>query len=117
LFHELIIKFLSFTLLCLSISFVFCEAGVGTDWTFYPPLSSIKFHSGASLDLAIFSLHLSGAASRLGAINFICTRINMRSNGLPFHKLPLFVWAVFITAFLTTPGVVCFSRGNYSAFN
>jgi len=76
------------------------EAGVGTGWTVYPPLSSINAHSGASVDLAIFSLHLSGAASILGAINFICTILNMRVKSLYMHKLPLFVWAIFITAFL-----------------
>uniref|UniRef100_A0A7S3P0U4 Cytochrome c oxidase subunit 1 n=1 Tax=Amphora coffeiformis TaxID=265554 RepID=A0A7S3P0U4_9STRA len=86
--------------LLLLIGSVLCEAGVGTGWTVYPPLSSVTGHSGGSVDLAIFSLHLSGAASILGAINFICTITNMRSKSLPFHRLPLFVWAIFITAFL-----------------
>jgi hypothetical protein len=66
----------------------------------YPPLSGITAHSGGATDLAIFSLHLSGAASILGAINFICTITNMRSSSLAFHRMPLFVWAIFITAFL-----------------
>lgn len=74
------------------------QLGSGIGWVLYPPLSTSE--TGYSTDLAIFAVHLSGASSILGAINMITTFLNMRAPGMTMHKVPLFAWSIFVTAWL-----------------
>lgn len=91
---------LSFWLLPPSLFLLFFAAvkfGIGTGWTVYPPLSIIE---SKGVDFTIFSIHIAGVSSLMGAINFITTVINMRHVGLNMHIVPLFAWAVLVTAVL-----------------
>ncbi len=74
------------------------QSGSGVGWVLYPPLSTNE--GGFSMDLAIFAVHLSGASSILGAINMITTFLNMRAPGMTLHKVPLFAWSIFVTAWM-----------------
>jgi cytochrome c oxidase subunit 1 len=74
------------------------QLGAGVGWVLYPPLSNNE--GGYALDLALFAVHLSGASSILGAINMITTMLNMRAPGMTMHKVPLFAWSIFVTAWL-----------------
>nr|YP_009380086.1 cytochrome c oxidase subunit I [Archaphanostoma ylvae]ARS00889.1 cytochrome c oxidase subunit 1 [Archaphanostoma ylvae] len=98
----------SFSLLVLS---SLAESGVGGGWTLYPPMSDLMGQPGMSVDLAIFSLHIAGASSIGGSINFLCTIINLRTPGMTWQELPLFIWSVFFTAILLVLSLPVFAGG------
>jgi cytochrome c oxidase subunit I len=77
----------------------FVDGGAGTGWTLYPPLST-SGQPGMAVDMCIFATHLLGASSILGSINIITTVLNMRPKGMTLMRMPLFVWSIFVTAFL-----------------
>ncbi|MEM1341110.1 MAG: cytochrome c oxidase subunit 1, partial [Pseudomonadota bacterium] len=79
---------------------VFVDGGAGPGWTFYPPISAIDAPTSRAVDFAIFAVHVSGASSILGSINIITTFLNMRAPGMTLHKVPLFAWSIFVTAWL-----------------
>ncbi len=67
-------------------------------WYSYPPLSEQT--GGNGQDLWILSLHILTLSSFAGAINFLATIHNMRTRGMTWMRLPLFVWSIEIYAWL-----------------
>merc|ERR1712083_732489 len=75
------------------------EFGGGTGWTLYPPLStSLMSLSPSSTAFVVFGLLMSGISSCLTSLNFWVTILNLRSYCLTCNTMPLFPWAIFLTA-------------------
>jgi cytochrome c oxidase subunit 1 len=81
------------------------EAG----WTSYPPLSTQS--EGNGQDLWILSLHLLTISSFAGAANFIVTIHNMRTRGMSWMRVPLFVWGIEVYAWLLVVVLPVLSAG------
>jgi len=83
-------------------SFLVKGGAAGGGWTNYPPLSDLSELSGVNVgqNLWIISLLISGVASLMGAVNYITTVVNMRCPGMSFFRMPLAIWAIFVTAIL-----------------
>ncbi|MCB9232446.1 MAG: cbb3-type cytochrome c oxidase subunit I [Bacteroidia bacterium] len=85
---------------------IFVPTGpAGGGWTVYPPLSALEQAnpgSGIGMDLWLSSMALFIVSSLLGAINYITTVLNLRTKGLSMTRLPLSIWAFFLTAIIGT---------------
>lgn len=88
---------------------LFVESGpASAGWTIYPPLSALPQAiggSGLGMTLWLISMAIFIASSLLGSLNYIVTVINLRTKGMSMTRLPLTVWALFVTAII---GLVSF---------
>jgi cytochrome c oxidase subunit 1 len=82
-------------------------------WWSYPTLSeNLPYASpGHGQDYWILSLHLLSISSLLGAINFIVTIHNMRTRGMTWMRMPLFVWAIEAYSILLLVALPAISAG------
>ena len=88
-----------------SISFVVggVTAGPASGWTAYPVLSAIRAAAPGSGDAQtwwLMGLTFVGVSSMMGSVNYMTTIINMRAPGMTLFRMPLTIWAMFITAIL-----------------
>src|SRR5262249_4664014 len=82
-------------------------------WTSYPTIASIMMPvttegtsspasqgSGMGQIMWLVSLTFVGISSMMGSVNYITTIINMRAPGMTLFRMPMTIWAMFITAIL-----------------
>ncbi len=77
--------------------FSLVAGGVDTGWTFYTPYSTTTSTSVISITLGAFIL---GFSSICTGLNFIVTVHKLRSPGMTWFKMPLFVWGMYATALI-----------------
>ncbi|HJR52352.1 MAG TPA: cbb3-type cytochrome c oxidase subunit I [Gemmatimonadota bacterium] len=83
-------------------SFFVTGGASAAGWTSYAPLSASPELSGVYMGQKLWCLSLIvlGFSSLMGAVNYITTIVNMRAPGMKWMRLPLPIWALFITAIL-----------------
>ena len=93
-----------FTACVIMMSSFFIQTGpASAGWTVYPPLSALPTAisgSGLGMTLWLISMVLFVASSLMGGINYVSTILNMRTKGMDLWKMPLTIWAFFLTAVL-----------------
>ena len=91
-----------FTACVIMIASFFIESGPASPgWTIYPPLSAVPTAiagSGLGMTMWLASMTLFIVSQVLGGVNYISTVLNMRTKGMDLWKMPLTIWAFFLTA-------------------
>ena len=89
--------------ICIGLSFLWPPYGAGGGWTSYPPLSAVQAAapgSGLPQTLWLLGVTFVGVSSMMGSVNYMTTIIQMRAPGMTMFRLPMTIWAMFITAIL-----------------
>ncbi|MES2456505.1 MAG: cbb3-type cytochrome c oxidase subunit I [Bacteroidota bacterium] len=93
-----------FSACVIMMSSFFIQTGpASAGWTIYPPLSALPTAisgSGLGMTLWLVSMVLFVASSLMGGINYVSTVLNMRTKGMDLWRMPLTIWAFFLTAIL-----------------
>ncbi len=82
----------------LMLSFFANGGAAKAGWTSYPPLSTQT--AGTGQDLWILSLHILTVSTVAGAVNFLVTIHNLRTRGMTWTRMPLFVWSIYVYSWL-----------------
>ena len=80
------------------VSFFVPGGAAQSGWTSYAPLAVIQ--PGLNQTMWLIGMVFLITSSLLGSLNFIVTIVQLRAKGLSWMRLPFFVWAQFVTAFL-----------------
>src|SRR5207302_230088 len=94
------------------LSFFAAGGGPAAGWTSYPLLATSPMppgegfqspaapNSGHGQIYWLLALIFVGVSSMMGSVNYITTIVNLRCPGMTLFRMPMTIWAMFITAML-----------------
>jgi cytochrome c oxidase subunit I+III len=92
----------------------FVNAGPDAGWFSYPPLAGPDYAPGKRIDFWAQMITFTELSALLEAVILIVTVFKLRAPGMTLARLPLFVWAMLVTAFMVLfamPSVMLASTG------
>jgi cytochrome c oxidase subunit I+III len=78
----------------------FLNTGPDVGWFGYPPLSGPEFSPGKRADVYAQAITFTEIAALVGAVELIVTIFKNRAPGMSLNRMPLFVWAMLVQAFM-----------------
>jgi cytochrome c oxidase subunit 1 len=79
---------------------LFTNTGPDAGWTAYVPLSGPQYSPGHRVDVWAQVVTFTEIAALIAAVNIIVTTFKLRSPGMSLNRIPVFVWAQLVTAFM-----------------
>ncbi len=79
---------------------LFIGAAPDSGWFMYPPLSSLPYSRGINTDIWLLGLSFVEISSLVAAVEMIVGILKVRAPGLSINRMPIFAWAVLVTAFM-----------------
>jgi cytochrome c oxidase subunit I+III len=78
----------------------FLNTGPDAGWFMYTPLAGPQFTAGKRSDVWAQTVTFTEIAALSAAVVIVVTTFKMRAPGMSLNRIPLFVWAMLVTAFM-----------------
>jgi len=91
---------------------LFTNTGPDTGWFAYVPLSGPAYSPGHRVDVWAQVVTFTEIAALCAAVNIIVTVFKMRAPGMSLNRIPLFVWAQLVVAFMIVFAMPAVATGS-----
>jgi len=79
---------------------LFANTGPDVGWFAYVPLSGPQYSPGHRVDVWAQVVTFTEISALVAAVNIIVTTFKMRAPGMSLNRIPIFVWAQLVVAFM-----------------